>query len=166
MNNNKGFTLIELVIVIVILGILAATAAPKFIDLTGDARESVMEGLEGSIQSAVEIAHAKALIEGQTGATGEIQVGSTFYALVNGWPAAEDVGDGTTTGNGLGIQGLLEVDLTADTGDFEILGTPSDTVIEFTHQDASTDTLCKVTYDLTDSDVETRPSVTTDLTGC
>ena len=60
LNAQKGFTLIELVVVIVILGILAATAAPKFIDLTGDARRSVMEGVQGSINSAVNLAHAKA----------------------------------------------------------------------------------------------------------
>ena len=60
MNNNKGFTLIELVIVIVILGILAATAAPKFIDLTGDARESVIKGVEGAVNSAADI-HFKTL---------------------------------------------------------------------------------------------------------
>ena len=73
-NAQKGFTLIELVVVIVILGILAATAAPKFIDLTGDARRSVMEGVQGSINSAVNLVHAKALVEGETGATGEIQI--------------------------------------------------------------------------------------------
>ena len=62
LNAQKGFTLIELVVVIVILGILAATAAPKFIDLTGDARRSVMEGVQGSINSAVNLAHAKACL--------------------------------------------------------------------------------------------------------
>ena len=50
-SGQKGFTLIELVVVIVILGILAATAAPKFIDLTGDAKASVMRGVEASIES-------------------------------------------------------------------------------------------------------------------
>ena len=50
---QAGFTLIELVVVIVILGILAATALPKFIDLTGDATKAAVAGFAGAIKSAV-----------------------------------------------------------------------------------------------------------------
>ncbi|MEW6997615.1 type II secretion system protein [Colwelliaceae bacterium BS250] len=163
MNNNKGFTLIELVIVIVILGILAATAAPKFIDLTGDARESVMSGLEGSIQSAVEISHAKALIEGQTGPTGAIQIGADFYAMENGWPAAVALGDGSTDVLGLGIEDLLEIDTTLGTGDFT--ATEGVDEIEFTHQGATVPASCIITYN-NSINAEERPLVTSDLTDC
>lgn len=158
---NKGFTLIELVVVIVILGILAATAAPKFIDLTGDAKESVMQGVQGSINSAINLANAKALVSGETGATGEIQIGTEFYALVYGYPAAAGAGtaDGQSTGNGYGISKLLELD--------------SETPIEITiaapalfkHKNATDKDECVVTY--TDSaGVEERPSVTTDFDKC
>jgi prepilin-type N-terminal cleavage/methylation domain-containing protein len=64
MNINKGFTLIELVVVIVILGILAATAAPKFIDLTDDAEEAVFSGIAGAFKSGVYQVHIAWLIRG------------------------------------------------------------------------------------------------------
>ncbi len=59
---QKGFTLIELIIVIVILGILAVTAAPRFLDLSSDARKSAMQGVLGAVKSASQIAHAAMLI--------------------------------------------------------------------------------------------------------
>jgi MSHA pilin protein MshA len=120
-SGQKGFTLIELVVVIVILGILAATAAPRFIDLTGDAKVSVMKGVEGSIESAVSMIHAKAIIEGQTLGDQTIEVNGVFYRLHNGYPAARwrGNGDGDSAVNASSILGLLELDSTA-TGDFRV----------------------------------------------
>lgn len=54
-STQQGFTLIELVMVIVILGILAATAIPRFVNLSGQARQASVEGLAGSISSAFAI---------------------------------------------------------------------------------------------------------------
>ena len=155
---QQGFTLIELVVVIVILGILAVTAAPKFIDLTSDARESVMQGVKGSIESAVSLAQSKALIDNQTGATGEIQIGTQFYALVNGYPAAnDDAGADGTTGKAWGINKLVDLDSGSDIS--------ASAAGVFQHTGATTPANCQLSYaDAANS--ETRPVITKDFTDC
>ncbi|MFC1518154.1 type II secretion system protein [Pseudomonadota bacterium] len=62
---QQGFTLIELVVVIIILGILAVTAAPKFINLQGDARASALSGLKAAIQGANTLVYSKAALAGK-----------------------------------------------------------------------------------------------------
>ncbi|WP_028771405.1 type II secretion system protein [Shewanella waksmanii] len=64
MKGNQGFTLIELVVVIIVLGILAVTAAPKFINLQSDAYESTLQGMSGALLSANNLVYSKAAING------------------------------------------------------------------------------------------------------
>ncbi|QYJ98054.1 type II secretion system GspH family protein [Shewanella alkalitolerans] len=64
MNKQNGFTLIELVVVIIILGILAVTAAPKFINLQSDARVSALQGVKGALQGANSLYYSKAVLVG------------------------------------------------------------------------------------------------------
>ncbi|WP_111978316.1 type II secretion system protein [Algibacillus agarilyticus] len=91
MNNTqqKGFTLIELVIVIVILGILAVTAAPKFLDMSGDATRATVEAVEASVKSSSDMIHAKLIIAGtHKEATASVTADGETYNAVYGYPAA------------------------------------------------------------------------------
>ncbi|MEZ9369612.1 type II secretion system protein [Shewanella sp. 10N.286.51.B2] len=65
MKQQNGFTLIELVVVIIILGILAVTAAPKFINLQGDARVSALAGMKAAIQGGNTLVYSKAALAGK-----------------------------------------------------------------------------------------------------
>lgn len=62
---QKGFTIIELVVVILLLGILAATALPRFLDVTDEAHEAVVDGLQGGIQTGVALFRAAWVAKGQ-----------------------------------------------------------------------------------------------------
>ncbi|MDW2205439.1 type II secretion system protein, partial [Vibrio sp. 1636] len=90
MKRQGGFTLIELVVVIVILGILAVTAAPRFLNLQDDARNSALQGLKGALDDAAGIVYGKAAIDGlESVSQGQsITENGRTINLVNGYPEA------------------------------------------------------------------------------
>lgn len=135
MKRQGGFTLIELVVVIVILGILAVTAAPKFLNLQSDARASSLQGLKGAMSGASGIVYGKAAIEGVEQLSGQTV---DNIAVEFGYP------DATVDGIGAAVIGLT------DDWSSAVVSGGGSLIVGFQVASASEDTIsatnCFVTY--------------------
>ena len=158
---QKGFTLIELIIVIIILGILSVTAAPRFLDLTNDARESTVEGVLGAVRAASQIGRSAFLVRG---VTDNQTIEGVVVSPVNGYPSAGDMCDlvGLTEGadDTAGTEGD---DIEGDGFMCEVTGTNPAT-LTITAEDAANGATCNVTYE--EAGADSPPVIDSNVTNC
>lgn len=126
---QQGFTLIELIVVITILGILAAFALPRFVDLQSDARVASLNGLAGSLKSASAMVHAKALARGVNSGALDIGEGQSV-TLSNGYATADTISNALQDMTGF----------TVASGKFTLTGapTPANCAVQYTAATSST----------------------------
>lgn len=171
LNKQQGFTLVELIIVIVILGILAVTAAPRFLNFTGDARVAVLNSAAAAIKAGNSLVYGKTAIAGLTGAalscyartTQTVVAAAATEVTANGTEALVPVTNCAAAANTVDLRfGYLDADVPSftaalDLADFVIADATAPTV-------AYTVPLIAGTIRLAGSTADLNPAVAT--TGC
>lgn len=144
---QKGFTLIELIIVIVILGILAVTAAPRFINLSSDATASTLQGVKAALQSGGQLVYAKSAIAGiqnndNTATDSSVSVSGNTVSTHYGYPdavSATDAAGNDSVNNWVQLDLINDFDFTPGAGSNASAATPALGTFAISPKDATTD---------------------------
>lgn len=162
---QRGFTLIELVMVTVIVAVLAVVGLPKFIDLGQDARITAVNNFASALKTAASVGATKCATTPSTCDPSASYVAGP-YVLVDGQARYFHKGTPTAWGNPFGSQtGDIASWVTAN-GFSKVTYVPASYALDFTYDAATNPLQCKVTYAFPNRWVDGNITVTTVTTGC